>query len=408
MQPLGIALIGYGGIGRVHAMAYRDLPFHYGLPADTIRLVGVATTRRETAERAAREIGCSVWTDDYRTLLGRDDVQAVDICVPNFWHEEIVSAAAQAGKHIYCEKPLAMDAAQAWRMVQAVEEAEVKGQVCFNFRFAPSVLRARQLVDEGFTGKLFSFRGWYHRASYISAQKPLSWRLSREVSGGGALFDLGSHVLDLVQYLAGDVGQVLATLETRITERPLAGDPAQRGRVDVDDLALLQLRLTDGTPGTVEASRLATGAVNDLMVELFGDQGALRLDLGDPNWLYVYDVRNPDKPLGGQRGFTRIETVQRFAGQLAPDWTQAMSFVRGHAESQYQFLRAIWDNRPAQPDLRAAAQLQEIMEAAQVSAQAGRWVSLSELAAVRKVASTGPGERAMNTSSGDREGQDRA
>jgi len=123
MQPLGIALIGYGGIGRVHAMAYRDLPFHYGLPADTIRLVGVATTRRETAERAAREIGCSVWTDDYRTLLGRDDVQAVDICVPNFWHEEIVSAAAQAGKHIYCEKPLAMDAAQAWRMVQAVEEA---------------------------------------------------------------------------------------------------------------------------------------------------------------------------------------------------------------------------------------------------------------------------------------------
>ena len=126
MKKLGIAMIGYGGIGRVHVMAYRAIPFHYGLPADTIRIVGVATTRPETAERAAGEIGCHVWTADYRELLARDDVDVVDCCVPNYKHEEVVVAAAEAGKQIYCEKPLAMNVAEGQRMVAAAEKAGVK------------------------------------------------------------------------------------------------------------------------------------------------------------------------------------------------------------------------------------------------------------------------------------------
>ncbi len=127
MRSIGIALIGYGGIGRVHAMAYRDLPYHYALPADAIRIVGVATARRETAEAAAREIGCPVWTDDYRTLLARADVDLVDICVPNAYHEEILNAAAAAGKHVYIEKPLAMDLPQAERMAAALDAAGSEG-----------------------------------------------------------------------------------------------------------------------------------------------------------------------------------------------------------------------------------------------------------------------------------------
>jgi len=142
MKPIGIALIGYGGIGRVHALAYRSLQFHYGLPADLIRIVGVAARHAETAERAAREIGCETWTDDYRTLLARDDVHVVDICVPNYAHEVAVLAAVEAGKHIYVEKPLALDVAQARRMVQAVSGTKLKSQVTFNFRFTPAVIRA--------------------------------------------------------------------------------------------------------------------------------------------------------------------------------------------------------------------------------------------------------------------------
>jgi len=376
LQPLGIGMIGYGGIGRVHAMGYRDLGFHYGLPADAVRLVGVATTQAQTAERAAREIGCPVWTADYRELLTRQDVGVIDVCVPNDRHEEIVLAAAAAGKHVYCEKPLALDAAQAARMAHAVEQAGVKAQVTFNFRFIPAVLRARQLLDEGLVGRVFSFRGWYFRSSYISPQKPLTWRFSREVSGGGALFDLGSHLLDLVRFLLGDVAQVRAMLETRIPERPLAGDPSKMGKVEVDDLALLQMRLADGTPGTAEVSRLATGATNELELEVFGELGAIRLSLIDPDWLYVYDVRAADKPGGGRRGYTRVETVQRFDGQLAPDWTQPMSFVRSHAECQYQFLKAIWEDRPPRPSFWDGARVQEIMEAAQKSARENGWADV--------------------------------
>jgi predicted dehydrogenase len=379
MIRTGIALIGYGGIGRVHALAYRSLQFHYGLPADALRIVGVATGHAETAARAAHEIGCEVWTDDYRTLLDRADVHVVDICTPNYAHEAVVLDAAAAGKHLYVEKPLARDVAEARRMAQAVAQAHLKGQVSFNFRFTPAVVRARQLMAAGFTGRNFSFHTRYHRSSYIAPKKPLSWRLSREAAGGGALFDLGSHALDLVHYLLGEVSEINATLETLITERPLSTGAAAAGRVDVDDLALLQLRMADGCLGVMEVSRMGTGATNDLRIEIFGELGALRVSLDEPDWLYVYDVRDADGPLGGMRGFKRIETGQHFDGQVMPDWTMPMNFIRSHAESQYQFLRAVWEDRAPQPDLDDGLYVQRLMAAAALSSADRRWVRLDEV-----------------------------
>jgi len=378
MKKLGIAMVGYGGIGRVHVMAYRAIPFHYGLPANTIDIVGVATTRPETAQAAAREIGCEVWATDFRKLLARDDVDVVDCCVPNYKHEEIVVAAAQAGKHIYCEKPLAMDVAEGQRMVSAAVKAGVKTQMTFNFRFIPAITRAWQMVEEGFLGRVFSFRGRYHRSSYISPDKPLSWRLRKEISGGGALFDLGSHVLDLIYYLLGEFGSVQATLDTLIKERPIAAGSTEKGLVDVDDIALMQARMADGTLGTIEISRMGTGATNDLQIEIFGDKGALRFNAADPSWLEVYDVRDAVQPLGGMRGFRKLETVQRYAGQKAPDWSMAPSFGRSHAEGQYRFLKAISDGRQSSPDLSDGLHIQEVMEAAVRSSQERRWVMVQE------------------------------
>lgn len=379
MKKLGIAMIGYGGIGRVHAMAYRAIPFHYGLPADSFKIVGVATTRPETAQKAAAEIGCEVWTTDYHELLARTDIDLIDCCTPNFNHEEIVVAAAEAGKHIYCEKPLAMNVAEGQRMVAAVEKTSVKTQMTFNFRFFPALIRARQLIEAGFLGRVFSFRGRYYRASYISPQKPLSWRLSKEVSGGGALFDLGSHVLDLIYYLLGDFSAIQATMETLIKERPLAGSSGEAGQVDVDDIALLHVRLKDQTLGLIEASRMGTGATNDLQIEIYGELGAIRFSLEDPSWLQVYDVRDPDKPLGGMRGFKRLETVQNYEGQKAPDWTMTPTFTRAHTECQYQFLKAVRDDLPSPPTLADGLHIQEALAAAERSAAEGRWVKLEEV-----------------------------
>jgi predicted dehydrogenase len=379
MKQLGIAMIGYGGIGRVHAMAYRDIPFHYGLPADTIKLVGVATTRPETAEKAAREIGCDVWTTDYRELLARDDVDLIDCSVPNYKHEEVVTAAAEAGKHIYCEKPLAMDVAEGRRMVEAVARAGLKNQMTFNNRFFPAIIRAHQLVQAGFLGHVFSFRARYYRASYIDWEKPLSWRLRKDVSGGGALFDLGSHVLDAVYYLLGEFGSVQATLDTLIKERPIGAGSAEKAPVDVDDIALMHLRMADGTLGLIEVSRMGTGVTNDLQIEIFGDKGALRFRSEDPSWLEVYDTRDPEKPLGGMRGFRKIETVQRYEGQKSPDWSMTPSFVRSHAECQYQFLKAVAEDRPASPSLEEGLRVQEAMAAAIRSSAEGRWVDVAEV-----------------------------
>lgn len=379
MERINIALIGYGGIGRVHANAYRSIQFHYALPANLINIVGVATTREETAKAAAAEIGCDFYTADYKDILARDDVHAVDICVPNNVHEEIVVASAKAGKHIYVEKPLAMSVAEGIRMAEAVESAGVKAQMTFNFRFNPAIERAKQLIDEGFLGRTFSFRGRYHRSSYISPDKPLSWRLRKDVTGGGALFDLGSHILDLLYFLLGDFESVQANLDTLIKERPVAKDADEKAPVDVDDIAFLHARLPDGTPGVVEISRMGTGATNDVVVEIFGDQGAIRFDLADPSALYIYDVRDTTEPQGGMRGFRRIETSGRYVGAKSPDWTMAPGFLRGHAECQYQFLKSIWDNTDPSPSLREGLHIQKIMEASVLSSEESRRVALSEI-----------------------------
>jgi len=379
MKTLNVAMIGYGGIGRVHVMAYRTIPFHYALPADTINIIGVATTRPETAQKAAREIGCDFYTHDYQDLLARDDVDVVDCCVPNHKHEEIIVAAAEAGKHIYCEKPLAMNVSEGQRIVKAVEHAGVKTQMTFNNRFFPAITRARQLIEEGFLGHLFSFRGRYYRASYIDREKPLSWRLRKDVSGGGALFDLGSHILDLIYYLLGDFASIQATLDTLIKERPVGPGATEKAPVDVDDIALMHARMADDTLGLVEISRMGTGTPNDLQIEIFGEKGAIRFRSTDSSWLEVYDARDAGQPLGGMRGFRKLETMQRHEGQKSPDWSMPPGFVRGHAECQYQFLKAISDDLPCSPTLKDGLHIQEVMEAAIRSSDEERWVTLEEV-----------------------------
>ena len=374
-----IGMIGYGGIGRVHALAYRSLPYHYGLPLAAVRIAGVATTRRATAQAAAAEIGCDFWTDDYRELLARPEIDIVDICVPNHMHAEIVEAAAAAGKHIYCEKPLAMDVAEAQQIAAAVRAAGVNSQLTFHFRFYPAILRAQQLVASGFLGRIFSFRGRYYRSSYIDPQKPLSWRQQKAIAGGGALFDIGSHILDLLYALLGEFASVQATLDTLIRERPVAAGAAEMAPVDVDDIALLHLRTRDGVLGLVEVSRMGTGLTNDLSFEIFGELGAIRFNAVDPNWLEVYDVRDADKPTGGLRGFRKVETVGRYDGQKAPDWSMTPDFVRAHAECQYQFLRAVAEARPASPSVSDGLHIQAVMAAAERAATEGRWVEVGEV-----------------------------
>jgi predicted dehydrogenase len=378
MKELGVAIIGYGGVARVHGMAYRAIPYHYGMSAGLVKIVGVADSQSKSAETAAKELGCGFWTTDYRELLARADVDVVDICVPNHLHEEIILAAAAAGKHVYCEKPLANSVAQAKRIVEAVEKAGVKNQLNFNFRYYPAITRARQMISEGFLGQIFSYRGCYYRSSYINPDKPLSWRLNKSIAGGGALFDLGSHILDLIYYLMGDFASVQATVDTLIKERPIALGSTEKAPVDVDDIVLMQARMADNTLGSIEISRMGTGATNDMKFEVFGQKGAIRFSTAEPSWLEVFDVRDTEQPTGGMSGFRKIQAVSRFDGHKVPDWSMAPGFTTTFVESQYKFLQAVSDDLQPSPTFKDALHIQQVMQAALLSSDEKRWVSIAE------------------------------
>jgi predicted dehydrogenase len=373
---LRIGLVGYGSIGKMHTLAYRMLPMIYDpMPAD-IQLVGVATATEASMRKAVAQGGFVFGTTDWRELVARDDIDVIDCCTPNHLHRDILLAALAAGKHVYCDKPLAKTLDEAREIVTAAHQSKVKHQMTFQYRFIPAMMRAQQLVEEGFLGRVFSFRTQYLHAGYIDPQRPFSWRLDVTKGGGGAMVDLASHALDLVRFLLGDFESVNAFTETFIRERPVPGED-RMAKVEVDDLVLMMARMENGSIGTVEASRLATGTNDELRLEIHGQLGALRFNLMDPNWLYVYDAREASDPIGGDRGFKAIETVQRYpAPAVLPGPKFSLGWTRLHAASQYAFIRNVVEDLPPSPNFVDGLRVQEVMEAGYLSAREGRWVDL--------------------------------
>jgi predicted dehydrogenase len=376
MNKIGIGLVGYGMIGRVHTLAYRELPLFYPGQLPPLHLAAVCTSRPETAQAAAQEAGFDAWLTDVSALVQRDDVDVVDCSVPNYLHRSTVLAAVAAGKHVYCEKPLAMNGAEAREMLDAVQKAGVQVGMTFNYRFVPAMLRARQLLQEGALGDIYTFRAEYLHTGYQDPQRPMSWKLHQEQAGGGALVDLGSHVIDLMRHLLGEFESVRAALHTFVQERPAQRGSSQKEPVAVDDVAWVQARMKNGAMGTIEVSRFATGTLDDLRLEIHGQRGALRFNLMDPSWLYWYDATRAGGPLGGQRGWVRLETVQHYPGAVLPPPRTTLSWTRPHAENQYAFLRALAEGRSPQPDIQDGLRTQLVLDAAYTSAQTGNWTQV--------------------------------
>lgn len=374
MKRIGIGMLGYGAIGRVHTSCYRDLPMLYpgGLPE--IVLEGVCTSRRETADRAAREGGFRRGFTDPGELLERDEVDVVDCCLPNYLHREALLQAFAAGKHVYCEKPLAVDAEDARQIAAAAAQHGVKVGMTFNYRFVPALMRARRLIDEGRLGRIYSFRAEYFHTGYQNPDRPMSWRMRRELSGGGALVDLGSHLIDLLRHLLGEYASVRALTHTFIDRRPAAKGSQEREPVTVDDAAWLEVRLQGGGIGTIEVSRFATGALDDLNIEVYGEKAALMFRLMDANWLYWYDATRSGSPL--EQGWTRLETVQHYPGASLPPPRSILGWTRTHAENQYTFLKAVAEDGSPDPGIIDGLRCQLILDAAYRSAESGSWVEV--------------------------------
>ena len=377
MKTFGAAVIGYGFIGKVHTYSYLNLPLLYDPPPAQVRLVGVCTSRPETCAAAARQAGFAHCTTDYRQLLARDDVHLVNCCTPNHLHRQLLLDALAAGKHLYCDKPLALNGAEALEIWQAARQSRLTCQITFNYRFVPAVMRAHQLIAEGFLGRVFTFRFRYLHAGYTDPERPMNWRLDAARSGGGALVDLGSHAIDLLRHLLGEVRRVWGVTCTQIKERPVAPGAAQRVPVTVDDLALAHVELESGALGTLEASRLATGSVDSLSFEIHGDRGALAFHLDDPEWLLAYDATTPDSPLGGRRGWTRLECLQRYPapaslppGRCTPGW------LRFHVASLHAFVANAAAGKPGDPSFADGLAAHRVIDAIYRSSQQGAWVEV--------------------------------
>lgn len=376
MRNIRIGIIGWGFMGRTHAHSVRALALFYPGAGFRARIAGVCSRRIEKAREAADELGAEFYTDDYRELIAREDIDVVSICTPNAQHEEMAIAALRAGKHVYIDKPLSVDAESAARIALVARETGAYTRMVFNNRYLPSTMRAKQLVDEGKIGEVISFAGRYLHSGSIDPNKPVGWKQGTE---GGVLLDLGSHALDLVTWLCGYPASVFSVERVLYPERPTPGGGTTRALAE--DHALMLLRLKNGALGTLEASKIATGANDELSVEVRGTRGALIWDLMQPNYVRFYDNTRAEAPLGGERGFTDIESVARYpapGGAFLPP-KNTVGWDRGHMHCYYTFLDCVARGERPENGIEEGARLQTLLARFKASARTGAWVDTTDI-----------------------------
>jgi predicted dehydrogenase len=373
MTALRIGLIGTGYIGRSHAIALSAVGTVFDeIEAPVLELVADVDDARAAAARRALSFRRA--TSDWRALVADPAVDIVDVCTPNHLHREMALAALAAGKHVYCEKPLALSAAEAAEMAEAANRAGVTHLVGFNFPCNPILQTVREMLSAGELGELIGFRGRYLEDYLADPAVPFSWRCERRLAGPGALADLGSHLINLGHVLVGDLPRVNASLHTVIGERvePASG---KRRRVENEDVAYALVEFGNGVPGSFEISRVAAGYKHGLALRIFGTRGSVSYDQERFNELKVYRHDDP----AGRRGFRTI-----LAGPEHSDY-RPFCPAPGHGlgindlkiiETR-NLLRAIAAGERVQPDFHEGARVQYVMDMLERSSAERAWVELA-------------------------------
>ncbi|MCW8101823.1 Gfo/Idh/MocA family protein [Streptomyces tauricus] len=382
--PLGVGMVGYAFMGAAHSQGWRTADRVFDLPLRPV-LAAVCGRDAQAVGAAADRLGWASAETDWRALIARDDVDLVDVCTPGDSHAEIAIAALAAGKHVLCEKPLANTVEEAEAMTAAAEAAAARGQVAmvgFNYRRVPATALARKMVAEGRIGALRHVRVTYLQDWLVDREFPLTWRLRKETAGSGALGDLGAHIVDLAQYLAGEpVVGVSAITETFVRERPLlsgassglsaagGGEPPveARGPVTVDDAALFTGRFASGALASFEATRFATGRKNSLRIELNGEKGSLAFDLERLNELSYHDGTEP----AAHAGFRRILVTEPDHPYLEAWWPpgHGLGYEHTFVHQVRDLVHAIADGGRPLPSFADGLQVQRVLAAVEESAE---------------------------------------
>ena len=379
-----VGILGFGFMGKAHTYGYNTMQLYYDDLPFLMKLGAVCTRDGEKGRALVEKFGFGYATPDEDRIINDPEIDVVDICTPNAMHKDAIVKCIKAGKHIYCEKPMVLSLEEAREVQQATQDYHYSktAQMVFHNRFFPTSLRAKELIDEGRIGKIFSFRAAYLHPGSSVGTRPATWRFLPEMTGMGTLFDAGSHVLDLLASLFGrEYAGVLAASQIEFPQRPSV-DGKTTVDITVDDATYMILKLKNGALGTVECSKIATGTSDELRFELHGSNGALAYNSMSPNYLRYYDATTPDsfKSLGADRGWKEIECVQHYRapGGGFPHARASIGWLRGHAHSLYMFCDNVHNGRPGCPSLDDGAYIQYVMERVAESAAKGGWVDIQE------------------------------
>jgi len=333
-RMIGIGVLGTGFMGRVHSMAVHRMPQAFWPSPLKPLLVAIAGRSAEKAADAAARFGFPKWSERWEDLIADERVELFDNSGPNHLHAEPCIAAAKAGKHVLCEKPLARNAAEALRMLKAVRSAGVIHMCGFNYRFLPAIRLAKQVIDGGRLGRILQFRSRYLQSSLADPAFPLRWRLNRDLAGFGVLGDLGSHIVDLARFLVGEMVHVTGRTATFFDRRPLEGEPSRFQPVTTDDAFQALVEFAGGTTGVLEASKVCLGSQNRLEVEVNGSEGSLRYSLEKMNELQIYLREDEKSSLAGFRQVDVTNTGHPFANRWWPrhplGWDQTFVHELAH------------------------------------------------------------------------------
>jgi predicted dehydrogenase len=375
-KPLNIGMIGYGFMGRAHSNAYRKVNNFFNLTHRPV-LKAACARSADKLRPFADQWGYESTETDWRKLVERKDIDAIDICTPNNTHCEIALAAAAAGKMILCEKPLAMNGPEGLKMVEAVENAKVPNIVWYNYRRVPAVTLAKKLIDEGKLGKIFHYRAKFLQDWTISPELPQGgtglWRLDLAAAGSGVSGDLLAHCIDTAIWLNGPIASLSAMTETFIKERKhnLTGKVE---KVGIDDACAFLARFSNGALATFESTRYARGHKALYTFEINGEHASIAWDLHDLHRLEFFDHRDS----GQTRGWRSIHVTDGDHPYMGHWWVPGLAIGYEHSfvHQVADFIEGLSGGKPAGPTFRDAYETQLVLDAIHASAKDGQWVTI--------------------------------
>ncbi len=385
-EKLNVGLIGYKFMGKAHSNAFQRIGMFFNHGREIV-LKALCGRDEAWVKESAAKFGWESYETSWENLVRRDDIDMVDIAAPTNVHKEIAIAAAEAGKHVFCEKPLALNLKDAREMLAAAEKNGVKHQIGFNYRFAPAVRLAKKLIDEGKIGKIYHFRALYLQDWIIDPDFPLVWRLDRNIAGSGSLGDLGAHLIDLARYLVGDFSKVMGLSRTFIKERPIVGkmtglsgkaqDSSKKGEVTVDDATLFLAEFKNGALGSFEATRFAAGHKNGMSFEINGEKGSLKFEFERMNELQYFSREDEE----GIQGFRLIQVTEGSHPYMEAWWPagHVIGYEHTIVHELYEFTEAIASGKPALPDFNDGVKCSQVLEAVETSIAEKQWIEVDSL-----------------------------